>query len=69
MNQPSLFKGVFPSIRQVKAQAPLTKEQFELAELVYVRAWASRCLHVPPCGSRTVCIRQLALAQREKGYS
>ena len=69
MNQPALFKGLHPTIRQVKAQAPLTKEQLELAELVYVRAWASRCLHVPPCGSRTVSLRQLALAQRKKGYS
>ena len=68
MNQPGLFKGLHPTIRQVRAQAPLTARQREIAEDCYIRAFASRCPHQPPCGSREGCIRQIAEEQRGKGY-
>lgn len=68
VNQPSLFRGVHPTIRQVQASQPLTARQLELAEQVYIMAYASRCPHQPPCGSRGACIRQIARSQKEKGY-
>jgi hypothetical protein len=66
--QRALFKGIYPTMRQTKAQTPLTPRQRELAEEVYIRAYASRCPHQPPCGLRSTCIRQIAEEQREKGY-
>ena len=68
MRQPALFSGMFPSLRQVKARVPLTPQQLEAAETVYVRAHASRCPHTPPCGLRSTCIRQLAQEMKEKGF-
>jgi len=66
--QPALFKGVYPSIRQVKDRMPLTAQQLAQAEEVYIRAFASRCPHEPACGLRSVCIREIAREQREKSY-
>jgi len=68
MSQPALFKGIYPSIRQVKDKMPLTAQQLATAEETYIRAFASRCPHEPACGLRSVCIRLIAREQREKGF-
>ncbi len=68
MRQPAMFQGMFPSLRQVKARVPLTPQQLDAAEQVYVRAHASRCPHAPSCGLRSTCIRQLAQEMKEKGF-
>lgn len=67
--QPALFKGVYPSIRQVKDRMPFSPQQLAQAEEVYVRAFASRCPHDPACGLRSRCIREIAREQREKSYT
>jgi len=69
MSQPALFKGIFPSIRQVKDKMPLTAQQLAQAEEVYIRAFASRCPHEPACGLRSVCIRLIAEEQKRRGYA
>jgi hypothetical protein len=69
MSQPALFRGIYPTLRQVKARTPLSPALLEQAEQVYIRAYASRCPHAPPCGLRSTCIRQLAQEMREKGMA
>lgn len=76
MNQPALFKGLHPTIRQVrqqdaqrKAQGPLTPKQLELAAQTHWRAWRGHCEHEPTCGSRDACIEKIARHQRRMGWS
>lgn len=65
--QPALLKGIFPGISQVKARVPLTPQQLEAAEQVYVRAHASRCPHGVG-HPRKACILELAQEMRRKGF-
>jgi hypothetical protein len=69
MNQPPLFRGLYPAVQQVREKMALSKAQLAQAEEVYIRAFASRCPHEPGCGLRTQCIRLIAEEQKRRGYA
>lgn len=64
MNQPALFKGLHPSIRQVKASQPLTAQQLKEAEQIR-HAWG-RCIHETDCGTYKACVRLIAEHRRAR---
>lgn len=71
MDQPPLFRGLFPSIRQVKAmvpQKPLSDQEISKAMDVRRRAYGGKCPHEPACGDWQQCVKVIARAMRAKGY-
>jgi hypothetical protein len=69
MSQPALFRGLYPSIRQVKAtmpEKPFTAQQLQQAAQMR-RTVYNGCPHEPRCAVYARCVEEIAWYLRQQG--
>jgi hypothetical protein len=65
-----MFKGCYPSIRQVKAQMPekpFTAQELEHAGEIRMRCYIGYCPHDPLCPDWRECVKNIARTVRKRG--